>query len=324
MRLLGAFGGVTAAILLIAAVSVLPAQAAATSTTEIQALAVHPGHDGAQLEVASDGALVWTTYRDADGRLVIELPNSTPADSVVDLWPDEGLLEAVEVATEMSGDRPLTRLTIRTRGTSEHSIQASGPVLLVDFTAVGEIADSAGVTDEPWAEPLVDDTNTATVQAVVVEEKSLPAAPPASKVATSEAPFDAIQGPVGEPIGVAATQLEGIEVSSDDGQTVVRILGDGGFYFSSFNLDAPERFVVDLLGVANRAPSPSIMVENQTVERVRIAQFKAQPDMVSRVVVDLRDASEAQVEQIPNGLELRFGAVEVAAMELEESPVVEE
>ncbi|MGB5400701.1 MAG: hypothetical protein WBO71_10830, partial [Thermoanaerobaculia bacterium] len=151
MRLLGAFGGVTAAILLIAAVSVLPAQAAATSTTEIQALAVHPGHDGAQLEVASDGALVWTTYRDADGRLVIELPNSTPADSVVDLWPDEGLLEAVEVATEMSGDRPLTRLTIRTRGTSEHSIQASGPVLLVDFTAVGEIADSAGVTDEPWA-----------------------------------------------------------------------------------------------------------------------------------------------------------------------------
>jgi len=324
MRLLGAFGGVTAAILLIAAVSVLPAQAAATSTTEIQALAVHPGHDGAQLEVASDGALVWTTYRDADGRLVIELPNSTPADSVVDLWLDEGLLEAVEVATEMSGDRPLTRLTIRTRGASEHSIQASGPALLVDFTAVGEIADSAGVTDEPWAEPLVDDTDTATVQAVVVEEESLPAAPPASKVATSEAPFDAIQGPVGEPIGVAATQLEGIEVSSDDGQTVVRILGDGGFYFSSFNLDAPERFVVDLLGVANRAPSPSIMVENQTVERVRIAQFKAQPDMVSRVVVDLRDASEAQVEQIPNGLELRFGAVEVAAMELEESPVVEE
>ena len=324
MRLLGAFGGVTAAILLIAAVSVLPAQAAATSTTEIQALAVHPGHDGAQLEVASDGALVWTTYRDADGRLVIELPNSTPADSVVDLWPDEGLLEAVEVATEMSGDRPLTRLTIRTRGASEHSIQASGPALLVDFTAVGEIADSAGVTDEPWAEPLVDDTDTATVQAVMVEEESLPAAPPASKVATSEAPFDAIQGPVGEPIGVAATQLEGIEVSSDDGQTVVRILGDGGFYFSSFNLDAPERFVVDLLGVANRAPSPSIMVENQTVERVRIAQFKAQPDMVSRVVVDLRDASEAQVEQIPNGLELRFGAVEVAAMELEESPVVEE
>ncbi len=184
MRLLGAFGGVTAAILLIAAVSVLPAQAAATSTTEIQALAVHPGHDGAQLEVASDGALVWTTYRDADGRLVIELPNSAPADSVVDLWPDEGLLEAVEVATEMSGDRPLTRLTIRTRGASEHSIQASGPVLLVDFTAVGEIADSAGVTDEPWAEPLVDDTDTATVQAVVVEEESLPAAPPASKVAT--------------------------------------------------------------------------------------------------------------------------------------------
>jgi type IV pilus assembly protein PilQ len=307
MRLLGAFGGVTVAVFMIAAVTVLPAQAAATSTTEIQALAVHPGNGGAQLEVASDGALVWTTYRDADGRLVIELPNSTPVDSVVDLWPDEGLLEAVEVATEMSGDRPMTRLTIRTRGATEHSIQASGPALLVDFTAVGEIASSAGVTDEPW-----------------VEEESLPAEQPAAKVATSEAPFDAIQGPVGEPIGVAATQLEGIEVSSDGGQTVVRIIGDGGFYFSSFNLDAPERFVVDLLGVANRAPSPSIMVENQTVERVRIAQFKAQPDMVSRVVVDLRDASDAQVEQIPNGLELRFGATEVAAIEIEESPVVEE
>jgi len=323
MRLFGAFGGVTAAVLLIAALTVLPAQAAATSTTEIQALVVHPGHDGAQLEVASDGALVWTTYRDADGRLVIELPNSTPADSVVDLWPDEGLLEAVGVATETSGDRPLTRLTIQTRDATEHSIQVSGSALLVDFTAVGETADSTGVTDEPWAEPSADDTDTGTVQAFEVEEESLTADPPAAMVATSEAPFDAIQGPVGEPIGVAATQLEGIEVSSADGQTVVRILGDGGFYFSSFNLDAPERFVVDLLGVANRAPSPSIMVENQTVERVRIAQFKTQPDMVSRVVVDLRGASEAQVEQIPNGLELRFGTTEVAAIDRDESPMAE-
>ena len=97
MRLLGVFGGVTVAILLIAAGSVLPAQAAATSTTEIRALAVHSGPAGAQLEVASDGALVWTTYREADGRLVIELPNSTPAESVVDLTPEEGILEAVEI-----------------------------------------------------------------------------------------------------------------------------------------------------------------------------------------------------------------------------------
>ncbi|NIA01704.1 MAG: AMIN domain-containing protein, partial [Bacteroidia bacterium] len=308
MRLLGTFGGVTAAILLIAAVTVLPAQAAATSTTEIQALAVHPGQAGAQLEVASDGALIWTTYRDADGRLVIELPNSMPADSVVDLWPDEGLLEAVEVATENGGDRPLTRLTIRTRGATEHSIQASGPTLVVNFTSIGEIADTApGINEEPW-----------------VEAVNLPEDPPAPKAAASETPFDAIQGPVGEPIGVAATQLEDIEVSSDGSETIVRILGDGGFYFSSFNLDAPERFVIDLLGVANRTPSPSIMVEDHTVERVRIAQFKAQPDMVSRVVVDLRDASEARVEQIPNGLELHFESTAVAAMEPEESPEVEE
>ena len=197
MRLLGALCGVTAAMFLIAAVTVLPAQAAATSTTEIQNLAVHPGSGGAQLEVASDGTLVWTTYRDADGRLVIELPNSTPADSVIDLWPDDGLLEAVEVTTENGGDRPLTRLTIRTRGATEHSIQASGPALLVDFTAIGEVA------ERTWDEPLAEET--------------LPAAPPAPKVSTAETPFDAIQGPVGEPIGVAATQLDGIEVSSHDG-----------------------------------------------------------------------------------------------------------
>jgi type IV pilus assembly protein PilQ len=304
MRLPGAFCGVAAAMFLIAAVTVLPAQAAATSTTEIQNLAVHPGSGGAQLEVASDGTLVWTTYRDADGRLVIELPNSMPADSVIDLWPDDGLLEAVEVTTENGGDRPLTRLTIRTRGATEHSIQASGPALLVDFTAIGEVA------ERTWDEPLAEET--------------LPTAPSAPEVSTAGTPFDAIQGPVGEPIGVAATQLEGIEVSSHDGETVVRIVGDGGFYFSSFNLDAPDRFVVDLLGVANRAPSPSIMVENHTVERVRIAQFKEQPDMVSRVVVDLRDASETRVEQIPNGLELRFASTAVATMELEESPVIEE
>jgi len=325
MRLPGAFVGVTVAIFLIAAGSVLPVQAAATSTTEIRSLAVHSGPEGAQLEVASDGALVWTTYRDSDGRLVIELPNTTPADSVVDLRPDEGLLEAVEVVTETGGDRPLTRLMIQTHGATEHSIQASGPSLLIDFTAIGEVADAApGVTEEPWVEPSADDVSTAIVQAAEVEEEVLPADPPAFRAAAAETPFDAIQGPVGEPIGVAATQLEAIEVFSDDGETVVRIIGDGGFYFSSFNLDAPDRFVVDLLGVANRAPSPSIMVENQKVERVRIAQFKPQPDLVSRVVVDLREASEARVEQIPNGLEIRFGSTQAAAMEPEESQVIEE
>jgi hypothetical protein len=75
-----------------------PATAAPSpSTAQIQGLEIHEDALGTKVEVATDGTPIWTTYRDSDGNLVVELANSLPADSVTSLTSESGLLEAVEV-----------------------------------------------------------------------------------------------------------------------------------------------------------------------------------------------------------------------------------
>ncbi|MGH9365394.1 MAG: type IV pilus secretin PilQ, partial [Thermoanaerobaculia bacterium] len=54
-----------------------------------------------------------------------------------------------------------------------------------------------------------------------------------------------------------------------------------------FVLDNPPRVVVDLPGVKNEVRRRTIPVKGDVVSRVRIAQFHGEPDLVTRVVVDL-------------------------------------
>jgi type IV pilus assembly protein PilQ len=87
---------------------------------------------------------------------------------------------------------------------------------------------------------------------------------------------------------------------------VVWVLGDGEFYYSTFTLDDPDRFVVDLSGVVKTAPLSTVPVGTAEVERVRVAQFKPQPDLVSRVVIDLKQEMAPQIEPGVDGLKLTF------------------
>jgi type IV pilus assembly protein PilQ len=117
-------------------------------------------------------------------------------------------------------------------------------------------------------------------------------------------PDHPLAGPA--PSGVPATQLQGVEVTSDNESTVVWVLGDGEFYYSTFTLDDPDRFVVDLSGVVKTAPLSTVPVGTAEVERVRVAQFKPQPDLVSRVVIDLKQEMAPQIEPGVDGLKLTF------------------
>src|SRR5262245_14055515 len=82
---------------------------------QITALDVREAAPGVRLELRATAPLVWTQYRDAEGRLVLELPNSTPAPGLADVGPT-GVLQSVTVRQVDGGERPLTRLVIATRG----------------------------------------------------------------------------------------------------------------------------------------------------------------------------------------------------------------
>jgi type IV pilus assembly protein PilQ len=291
--------------------SVVPTGVSGPAPTEIQAVELKQDDPGVQVRVSTSGPLVWTSYRDGEGDLVVELPNSLPVATVAGLDLKQGMVESARLVVEANADRPLTRLVVRTAEPAEHSVAADGDRLLVDLVPVGapQPAPRLAIADEPIesletgprAEAQV--ASASPFPSAQVPQQQ-PSAPPSVLPTVGGTPDHPLAGPA--PSGVPATQLQGVEVTSDNESTVVWVLGDGEFYYSTFTLDDPDRFVVDLSGVVKTAPLSTVPVGTAEVERVRVAQFKPQPDLVSRVVIDLKQEMAPQIEPGVDGLKLTF------------------
>jgi type IV pilus assembly protein PilQ len=321
------------------------AETGRSKTVEIQSLDIREGVPGTTLDVATNGAPVWTTYRTGDGHLVLELSNSVPSESVVGLALDKGLLQEIQVEVVETSDQPQTRLVIRTRAEAEHAVIAEGTHLRVDFTPLAgeesaewEIGpvEADAVAEQipiPEQETMIEEV-AEKVATVELEAAELPVesdtamatedAVPAASTALVVDSMEPVAGPSGQPMGdVVASQLRRVSVSEQAGGTVIKIQGDGEFYYSTLSLQAPDRFVIDLMGVVNNAPQASIPVEGELVERVRIAQFKPFPEPISRVVVDLRESSIARLDAQSDGLALSFGAAAISDTAVEENQPAE-
>ncbi len=274
------------------------------------------------VELVADRPLVWTSFRDTAGDLVIELPNSVPASSVRSLDSPEGLIAAVDIERVDDATRPMTRLIVKTRKPSEHSLSGEGRLLRIELATVGAAPQTrvaSRATPEPPPPPV------SLAYEAVPEEDLTPdtsanvvAAQAESSLGTPEAP---VVGP--PPSGVAASQLFSVDVLNRDNPTVVRIAGDGEFAYSMFRLENPERFVVDLAGVVNTAGSATLPVASGEVDQIRIGQFKPRPDPVSRVVFDLQQSTELKIHRSPDGLTVTFGTDGTAMAEVSE-PLVPE
>lgn len=263
----------------------------ATTAAEIRTLDLREGAPEVFIDLEASAPLVWTSFRNADGQVIVELPNAQPRAGVSGMEPAEGLVSMLAVEGGSEGSRPLTRLIISTRQEVEHSVAADGNKLEIKLQPV-ETAQAGGrMTFEPLA--AEERPQTASLQPI--------AADPAPLGGTPDRPASAP-----EPSGVAATRLDGIEVLASDGGAVVRIAGDGEFPYSTFALETPDRFVIDLDGVVNRSSRTSMTVDGGVVERVRIAQFKPAPKPVSRVVFDLRAPVVPVIERTADALVVTF------------------
>ncbi|MEA2563320.1 MAG: type pilus assembly protein PilQ [Acidobacteriota bacterium] len=308
------------------------AQGAAVA--EIRTLDLREGAPEVFVDLVSSAPLVWTSFRNADGKVVVELPNSAAREGLADLSPADGLVSALQVQRNPEGSRAMTRLVIATRQEVEHSISADGNRLQIRLLPIEQQAES-----EPAKlafEPLGPDSPRG-------EEPAVEPEPAASEPEPVQVATSAPSGPVNlgtpdrpavapAPSGVTATRLEGIEVLTSDGGAVIRIGGDGEFPYSTFALDAPSRFIIDLEGVVNRSPRSTLSVEGGIVERVRVAQFKPLPKPVSRVVFDLSRGVVPVIERTADALVVSFPSASgnatvkvspaawVAAAKIEEEP----
>lgn len=296
------------------------AEAAERAPVEVTAVDVREGAPGSIIELTANEPLVWTSFRDTEGNVVVELPN-TVAPDLGELDGEGGAIAALEVEEDRSGTRPKTRVVVTPRGETEANVRADGMRLLVEIVptdaeaqpslAFEPIAEEEALAEAPSEAPSERDE-----PAPVMEPA--PAAPTApeggdeadagmaerSMARELGTPEDPVEGP--EPEGVQATRLRGVSVERTDDVTVVEISGDGQFDYSTFRLGEPERFVVDLLGVVNQADRASFPVGSQTVERIRVGQFKPFPEPVSRVVFDLAAEPRPEIERTPESLIVRF------------------
>jgi type IV pilus assembly protein PilQ len=260
------------------------------------------------VDLEASAPLVWTSFRNADGKVVVELPNTEPTSGLADLAPSEGLVSALQVERNDEGSRPLTRLVITTRQEVEHSVTADGLKLRVQLLPLEEQAkaklDFEPVDEAP--EPAAEQETAEAAPAPSALSGTAPAQP--ASLGTPDQPAVAPA-----PSGVAATRLEAIEVLASDGGAVIRIAGDGEFPYATFALEEPARFVLDLDGVINRSARSTVSVDGSVVERVRVAQFKPFPKPVSRVVFDLRQESMPVIERTADALVISFPASRSAA-----------
>ena len=303
---------------------VKPAQGAAA---EIRSLDLREGAPDVFVDLEASAPLVWTSFRNADGRVVVELPNAVPGPKVVDLSPEEGLVSSLTVQKSEEGSRPLTRLVIATRQEVEHSVSADGTKLRIQLLPMdnpgkegkGKLAfeplhEEPVAANTAAANPAAANTAAANTKAAEPPAAQAPAPAPApsgaSAMTAAGTPDKPMAGPA--PTGPAATQLNGVEVLASTGGAVVRITGDGELPYSTFALSEPRRFVIDLTGVVNHSQRSTVQVEGSVVERVRVAQFKPAPKAVARVVFDLRGDSVPTIERTGDALVISFPAADGA------------
>jgi type IV pilus assembly protein PilQ len=295
---------------------------AATTPIQIRSLEIREGAPEVYVDLKASAAPVWTSYRNAQGQVVIELPNTVPSAAVADLAPGDGLVSSLKVQRETDGNRPLTRLVVETRQEVEHTVTADNLELHVRLSPV-EGEKHAALAPAPAPAP-----------AKVEQEPAPPPPPPvptAPASAETPAPPPVSAAPAGTPDqpmvapapkGTAATRLDGIEVLSSGTGAVVKIAGDGEFPYQTFALSDPARFVIDLSGVQNRSSRSTVAVDRGVVQRVRVAQFKPMPQPVARVVFDLRRGTVPHIERTAQSLVVSFASPGSAATD--SSPSVSE
>lgn len=304
-----------------------PATAGAAATparqaAQISAIGLSDEGSTAAIEVKADRSLVWTSFRNADGDLVVELPNSEPAPSVGEVAPTGGLVSNLQIERVADGGRPLTRLVVKTREPSEHELTGDGELLRLKLLPIDDsqqvalayepVAEESLVEPEPAPMAVAEANTEPEVRMATAEPTREPARPAPQQGTLEGAPQtygtpDAPQvGPA--PTGVAASQLLAVEVlSADAGGTRIQVVGDGELAYSTFRLQNPERFVIDLRGVVNSSSSSTMTVGSRHVEQVRVGQFKPRPDPVARVVFDLSDETVPTISRTSDGMVVTFG-----------------
>ena len=303
------------------------------------------GEGVVMLTLELDRTTSWSTVRNTDGQLVLELWETVPA-SFVEV--PVGAIQGVRVLSmQTQPDGPVTRLTIADAG-AEYELTPAGLTLRAKFylpsTRETDIRPELERETE-GLEPPVAETGTelepteyqpeveaSPIDVVALPEVVAPAAQESEGFDDVEASGDSEArgtapepsvSPVSEssgvrpsgtpshpylsplPPGPAAKVLIGVDLLPSGAGYLVR--ADGAIRFSAFNIIDPDRFVLDLVGLDVVTVERELAGSNvEPVTGVRVGQFTDQPVPIARVVFDLTRAAVPIVESGDFQLLIRF------------------
>jgi len=103
--------------------------------------------------------------------------------------------------------------------------------------------------------------------------------------------------------------LSAMDISGADETPVVSFAGDGTLAYESFELESPDRLVVDFQGVRNGLSAKEVAVGAGGVRGIRVSQYKTAPTPITRVVFDLTSPLQYHLEETGGHIEVHFDGV---------------
>lgn len=287
----------------------LEARPAATTLTNIRSELV----PDAKLILETSEPPAYTSYRPQSDIFVVDLPRVVKAADLAIPSNLPSFIASISAEEVLELGAPLTRVTIRFAGDVDSRISARDGAVEIGFDETGAIAET--LLDEPILieddEIAVEDIDdVASITPVPVREASKPRVEP---VVEAPATVRSARPLPSNP----ATVLSGIEHRGAGPALAVLLKTDGRNDYSSFTLDNPLRLVVDIKGVVNEAPRSTYQLSDPFVSRIRVAQFASNPNPVTRIVLDLEELPEYEIEDSADGLQIRFGAGQPIVVEPE-------
>jgi len=277
----------TAAACVLAACA--PLASAVESIPALQGLAAEAGASGPVIHLHASGELETVHYSPQPGVWVVEMPEATWEEGEGFLADPELGIERAELSRVEEFGKRLSRLTVWLAAPAQLQLTPRTNGLDLEFSSFAGSADSG-------ASPELEEGS-------VRAPDPVGGSAPALATAVIEQPSDVVKG---------SSLLEVVPHRSGDG-VVVELRGDGALRGRAFTLPGPDRLVVDLPGIVNRVQRTLYSVSSDVVRQVRVAQFQAVPEPITRVVIDLLGPVEFEVTLTTTATTETVGDVETGA-----------
>jgi type IV pilus assembly protein PilQ len=268
MRIMRRALGLTA---LVAAALILTSGALQASDGPVVHVKAVVTNGNVTLEAQANGPFEYTSYRPSESLYVLDLSGVSAADPAGARVVASDLVKSYRMLTYAAGKKPVVRLEILlSQGVEPRLERKDSQELTLVVSRTGDSAAKAKITGPaPTLTPI------------------------AVKTSENKAP------------GTTFEAIREVKLSQNGDLTDVNVAGTGKLTYHAIRLQNPDRLVLDFTGAHLKTSEKHIASNLDPVREIRLAQFSPE---VSRIVIDLRQASPYSISSTDSGITVEFAA----------------